>query len=87
MDELKEAIRKLHETLRTADHVDPELQGLLQTLDDDIHAALHIERPDGSPDSELEERARSLAARFASQHPTLEPILRDVADMLGKMGI
>jgi hypothetical protein len=87
MENLKETISKLHASLAEIDNVDPELKAMLETLDQDIHLALHKEAPSDSGDSGLQERVRSLAARFAAQHPTLEPVLRDIADMLGKMGI
>jgi iron-sulfur cluster repair protein YtfE (RIC family) len=87
LENLKLTISKLHESLAATDNVDPELESLLKTLDEDINQVLRKEEQPDADGSNLEERARYLAAEFAAQHPTLEPMLREIADMLGKMGI
>lgn len=87
MENLKESISKLHQSMKAIDNVDPELKDMLETLDRDIHLVLRKEEKPDSDDSILAERARLLHAKFAAEHPTLEPMLREIADMLGKMGI
>ena len=87
MENLKQTISKLHQGLTATGNVDPELKAMLETLDQDIHLVLRKETQPDSGDSLLEDRARLLAAKFAAEHPTLEPMLREIADMLGKMGI
>jgi Domain of unknown function (DUF4404) len=93
---LKETLKQLHANLETTGEVDAELKELLRVLDNDIQQLLkHDEETapkeemsgDASPASELSERAQSLSAKFAAQHPHLEPVLREFMDSLSRMGI
>ena len=69
--------------------MDEDLRASLRHLDQDIQQVLGS----GSPlsESETEEslalRAQEIDARFSAQHPYLANTLRDVMDLLGKMGI
>lgn len=88
MDELKATLRELHRQLETAQGVDAESRDLLRALDADIHTLLLEESEEAPTDAEfLTERAQEVAARFASNHPQLEKLLREVADKLANIGI
>jgi ABC-type transporter Mla subunit MlaD len=88
MDDLKATLRELHRQLESAQGVDDESRGLLRALDDDIHALLVEETEETPSEAEfLTERAQEVAARFASNHPQLEKLLREVADKLASIGI
>jgi chromosome segregation ATPase len=86
MNELKETLRKLHAQLGTAEGVDDELKELLTKLDQDIHGLLQATPAAGEQES-LTERAQEVAARFASEHPQMEKLLRELADKLANIGI
>ena len=84
MDKLKETLSSLHERLEATEDVDPELADLLRTLDADIQKLLETGEPEASG---LANRAENAVSRFAANHPQLEPILREIADALARVGI
>ncbi len=88
MDDLKAKLRELHAQLEATQDVDDESRDLLRALDTDIHALLVEETEEHSSEAEfLTERAQEVAARFATNHPQLEKLLREVADKLASIGI
>ena len=84
-------IRELLAQLQTeldAAHIDDETRALINALDRDIQQ--HVPEDAAQPveeSSALFERAKALEARFAVEHPTAELFLREIADLLGKLGI
>lgn len=86
-EQLKESLKKLHESIKSTDQVDAELADLLTELNEDIHQLLSKERPDEDALSNLGDRTLSLSAKFAAQNPKLELGLRELADALARMGI
>lgn len=87
-ENLKNLLKQLHEGLLNTEHVDDEVKGLLQSLNQDIHQVLsNEETPDDPIYAALSERSQALSARFAAQHPRLEPVLRELGGMLEKMGV
>ena len=97
---LKSHLQQLHTNLSQTDDVDEELQTLLRQLDGDIHALLArrtaVAEPADPADAQaldqsdtygLAERTQELTARFAVEHPRLEPTLRELGRMLANMGI
>jgi len=86
-DQLKESLKKLHESIKNTDEVDAELSDLLSELNNDIHQLLSKERPDEDALSNLGDRTLSLSAKFAAQNPRLELGLRELADALARMGV
>ena len=94
IDNLKESLQKLHATLESGAPVDPEIQALLQTLDTDIQKVLAKNTSpaadttdDNEASSDLVQQAQKISARLAVRHPHLEPVFREIADTLTKMGI
>jgi len=94
---LKSHLKQLHANLSQTDDIDEELQTLLRQLDGDIHALLarrtviaetaEVEALADSDTYGLAERTQELTARFAVEHPRLEPTLRELGRMLANMGI
>jgi len=82
-EQLKSKLAQLKQTLSQVKELDDESRQLLQQLDDDIHLILQGETVDDGLDSRLEQQAVS----FDTQYPQTSAILRDIVDMLGKMGI
>lgn len=86
-DSIKQALERLHRDLADSPAVDPELKSLLGTLDDDIRQVLGDEGADPGHAQGLIERAEAIAARFRADHPRLEPVLREVINTLGRIGV
>ncbi|MES2317936.1 MAG: DUF4404 family protein [Pseudomonadota bacterium] len=91
---LKSHLKNLHANLAQTKDVDEELQSLLHQLDGDIRSLLErrtavaaIEAQEESDTYGLAERTQELTARFAAEHPRLEPALRELGRMLANMGI
>lgn len=86
---LKDLLKKLHESLAATEQVDDdELKSLLKQLDADIRQLLSGERgPDDPVFAGLNARSQAMSATFAAKHPRLEPILRELGDMLEKIGV
>ncbi len=85
---LKAHLKTLHRHLEDAGEVDDELEMLLRQLDGDIKHVLEKRADD--PDANtygLASRSQEITARFAARHPTLEPALRQLGNILNNMGI
>jgi chorismate mutase len=82
--ELKDLLNKLNDELDKTDKVDAETLALLQELEDDLHRLGGSDAPD--QDSVME-RAQTLEAHFAAEHPTAARFFREIMDMLAKVGI
>ncbi|MGS0741827.1 DUF4404 family protein [Glaciimonas sp. GG7] len=93
IDNLKESLQKLHASLESGAPVDAEIKALLETLDADIQKVLAkdraaaIDTSDDEVSSDLVKQAQKISARLAVRHPHLEPVFREIADTLTKMGI
>lgn len=94
---LKASLKTLHAELASAPGpVDEELLDLLTQLDGDIKQLLErrgaqqdagLGGADSTTTYGLAERTQEISAKFAVQHPTLEPALRELGRILGNMGI
>ncbi|MES2019177.1 MAG: DUF4404 family protein [Pseudomonadota bacterium] len=91
---LKSHLKTLSANLAQTGDVDEELQLLLRQLDGDIRSLLErrttqaaLEAQADSDTYGLAERTQELTARFAAEHPRLEPALRELGRMLANMGI
>lgn len=95
--DLKAHLENVHADVAATNDVNPELRTLLTQLDGDIHSLLQrraAETAAGVRTGEetshtygLAERAQEITARFAAEHPRLEPTLRQLSTMLSNMGI
>jgi len=65
------------------DSLDNESRELLEQLDQEIQTAL----ADKTLDDSINHRLEQQAVEFDSQHPNASVVIRDIIDMLGKMGI
>jgi len=89
---LKSHLKSLHANLAQTSDVDEELQSLLHQLDGDIRTLLDKRTAAAAQSADtdtygLAERTQELTARFAAEHPRLEPALRELGRMLANMGI
>lgn len=79
---IKTLLSQLREELRTTD-IDDELEQLLSELDEDIENVI-----DEDADlSEVIERAKQVEANFAANYPRAERFVRELIDVLVRMGI
>jgi len=96
-ENLKSHLKDLHTNLSQTSDVDEELQTLLRQLDGDIRTLLErrtvveaqdpLEPSAASDTYGIAERTQELTARFAVEHPRLEPALRELGRLLANMGI
>jgi len=84
---LKETLKALHDNLESTSDVDTELKQLLQTLDRDIRQLLDDDVHASDNSSVIVEQAQAISAKLASRHPHIELALREVLDILARMGI
>lgn len=82
-EELKSKLSQLKQVLAQRDSLDDEERELLTQLDQDIQSVL----ASGDMDDSLSNRIEQQAIAFDSQHPSTSAVLRDIMDVLGKMGI
>jgi hypothetical protein len=91
--QLKAHLKTLHANLAETGVVDEELHTLLRQLDGDIHqllarrAGVNAAPQDLDDGDDLASRTQALAARFAAEHPRMEPALRQLGNILSSMGI
>lgn len=78
---LTELLAELNRELEDRNELDAETRELLEELDEDI------ERLTGAGDASPLDRAKQLESRFAAEYPVAERIVRELADVLAKMGI
>lgn len=84
--ELKALLKQLNEALDNTEHLDPATREMVIELDRDIDRLLDAE--DESMDFDtFQEGARDLQARFRAEHPVADRFLREIMDMLAKVGI
>ena len=86
-EQLKRTLVKLRADLAANGTNDPELQDMLRVLDADIHRLLDKEAHLSSDASSLSTRTQEISARFAAEHPRLEPVLRELGAILERIGI
>lgn len=81
-ERIKELMAQLHSELESA-QVDEETLNLARSLDVDIQRVIE----EGEENENLLDQARDAEARFAAEHPVAEKLVREVIDILGKIGI
>jgi ABC-type transporter Mla subunit MlaD len=81
-ERIKELLGQLRKELQTTD-IDDELERLLGDLDDDIDRVID----DDGDLSEVIDRAKKVEANFATTYPTAERFVRELIDLLVRMGI
>jgi hypothetical protein len=80
---LRDLLAQLHARLSTAKSLDSEERKSLTTVLHDIEKALGGKKATDAPTPRLE----ALAVKFEAEHPALADSMRQLADLLGKVGI
>ena len=81
-ERIKELLGQIREEIGTTD-VDDELEKLMSDLDDEIDNVVD----ENADVSAVIDRAKEVEANFATQHPNAERFIREVVDLLVRMGI
>jgi hypothetical protein len=81
-ERIKDLLAQLREEIRSTD-VDDELQDLIGELDHDIQGVIENDNDVNA----VVDRAKELEANFATNHPNAERFVREVIDLLVRMGI
>jgi hypothetical protein len=84
MKDIRKFLSQLSKELQRSEDFDIEARQIL----DDLHK--DVDQFEEAGDKQIEptlNRIKELEARFASKHPALERIIRELADALAKMGI
>lgn len=83
--EIRELLARLQEEIQKTE-LDDETRSMVKELDSDIHGLLDTQGDKAETDSVVE-KARVLETNFATDHPTIERFMREVIDVLVRMGI
>ena len=83
--EIKDLLGKLRNEIGKTE-LDDDTLSLVRDLDADIDDLLDPEGDRAETDSVLE-KARELETNFATEHPSIERFMREVIDVLVRMGI
>ena len=83
--EIKELLGKLRDEIRKTE-LDDDTVSLVRDLDADIDDLLDPDGERAETESVLE-KARELETNFATDHPNIERFMREVIDVLVRMGI
>lgn len=83
--QIRELLAKLQDEIQKTE-LDDDTRAMVRDLDTDIHGLLEKEGGGDEADSVVE-KARALETSFASEHPTIERFMREVIDVLVRMGI
>lgn len=84
-EQIKELLAELQKEIHGTE-LDDETRSLVRELDCDIHSLLAEDADDAEAGSVLT-RAKALEANFATEHPTAERFMRELIDVLVRMGI
>ncbi|MBT8089049.1 MAG: DUF4404 family protein [Gammaproteobacteria bacterium] len=83
--EIRELLARLQNEIQKTE-LDDDTLAAVRELDTDIDDLLDPEGHRAETDTVLE-KARELETNFATEHPTIERFLREVIDVLVRMGI
>jgi hypothetical protein len=81
-ERIRDLLGQLREEIRNTD-IDDELQQMMSELDDDIDGVIENDADVGA----VIDRAKALEAEFATSYPSAERFVREVIDLLVRMGI
>jgi hypothetical protein len=84
-EQIKELLAQLQDEIQKTE-LDDETRALVRQLDTDIHGLL-ADDADQAEAGSVVARAKALEANFATDHPTAERFMREVIDVLVRMGI
>ena len=84
-EKVKALLHKLREELNSTD-IDDETRMMVERLDDEVNGELD-DNEDAAISDAVMKRARKLETRFAVEHPLAEKFIREIVEMLARMGV
>ena len=84
-EKIQELLAKLHQEIE-ATKIDADTRFLMQELDSDIVDLLDSSSTTDDAKSVLE-RAKRLETRFSTNYPAAERFIREIIDVLARMGV
>jgi hypothetical protein len=84
-EQIKDLLAELQKEIHSTE-LDDETRSLVRQLDTDIHCMLAEDADEAEVGSVLT-RAKALEANFATEHPAAERFMRELIDVLVRMGI
>ena len=86
-EQIKDLLTRLQEEIQKTE-LDDETRQLVRQLDTDIHDLMVTDTDtDQQETHSIVERAKALETNFATDHPAAEGFMREVIDLLVRMGI
>jgi len=82
---IQDLVNRLRQEIKVTP-VDEDTRALMQQLDTELDELLDPE-VDSTDSASVFDKAEQLEARFASEYPVAERVLREIVDMLTKMGV
>jgi len=86
-ENLREELQSLHDQLETAIHKEPLDRDVLGSVMNSIVKIAQGDTVRGEDGDNLKEQLEEQATDFEARHPRLAATLRDVMDVLSKLGI
>ena len=84
-EQIKKLLAELQQEIQTTE-LDEDTRSLVRQLDLDIQQVLEAD-DDSTESGSVLRRAKELEASFATEHPTAERFMREVIDVLVRMGV
>lgn len=81
-ERIQELMTQLHTELESAE-VDQDTLQMARALDVDVQNLIDA----GEANESVMEQARDAEARFAAEHPVAEKMIREVIEILGRIGV
>ncbi len=85
--DLREQLDELHRQLEDANRSDAHVKDMLGSLMEDIITISTKEHVDESHKESVKQQLEEHAASFENRHPKLAASIRQIMDLLAKMGI
>ena len=82
---LPRLLTKLHDALGDTESTNTDLQAKVSEFERSLKQQLENEAQVNS--TSLQDQINQLEAEFAAEHPTAERILREIMDVLGRIGV
>jgi len=86
-EDLRSELKQLHDQLTTSLHKEPEEKDVLSHIMTDLVLVAQGEELDGVDSESLKEQLEEKATNFESRHPKAAGVLREVMDVLARLGI
>ena len=86
-EDLRTELKQLHDQLTASLHKEPLDKDVLSHIMTDLVLVAQGEEIEGVDTESLKEQLEDKAANFESRHPKIAGVLREVMDVLARLGI